>query len=249
MRVVALLCVGCSSAGGSSRASAGTTASGSGGAPTGGTRAGSAGAGAGGGAGATGVAGVAGAAGVAGVAGVAGETHQTSNPCATLPPGCRALCEGGMCQCDCSGSDPCPGSEPSQDTACNTLGLCGYGEPACHRVFECFTGVWKKVADTCADGPSGSCPATQAEALATPCLDRRCGYAGEICQCGSPACSGVFMEPRTFCGGVTPAACLPAPAVGADCRPDGQRCGATCCGQQFTCTSGKWSSTFIPCPP
>lgn len=225
--------------GGAAQANAGASASAGGGAsPTGGSgAAGSAGGSAGGGAGA------------AGTAGAAGGAQQTSNPCAGLPAGCIALCEGGMCQCSCPDAEPCPASAPAQDAPCNTLELCGYGEPACHRIFECFTGVWKQLADTCADGPGGSCPATQGEALATACIDRRCGYGGVICQCSSPACSGVFMEPSTQCFGVTPAACLDPPVAGADCLPEGQRCGATCCGQQFTCTSGTWTSMFIPCPP
>jgi len=266
----ALLCAGCSggddSPGATTPAQGGNAGSaqlsGSGGAGRGGGTAGSAQAGAGtsssgsggalasggaGGAGRTG-AGASGAAGAAGAAGSAG-AQQSSNPCAGLPAGCFALCEGGMCQCECPDAEPCPSSEPAQDAACNTVQLCGYGEPACHRIFECFTGVWKKVADTCADGTNGSCPATLGEAMTTPCLDRRCGYDSQICQCGQATCSGAFMEPSTYCTGVTPAACLAAPVAGADCLPEGQRCGATCCGQQFTCTGGTWTSMFIPCPP
>jgi hypothetical protein len=147
-------------------------------------------------------------------------------------------------------TEPCPAAQPAEDADCNTLERCGYGEPACHRIFECFSGAWKKVDDTCADGPNGSCPATMAEALATPCLDRRCGYDAGVCLCTSPACSGAFMEPSTVCIGAPAAACIdPSPKDGAGCLPEGQRCGATCCGQQFNCVGGKWTSTFIPCPP
>ena len=219
-------------AGGSSQASAGTTASGSGGSSaTGGSS--------------TGATGGMGASGSGG----AGGAMQTSDPCADLPPSCVALCQGGMCDCDCSHAEPCPASAPTQDSACNTRELCGYGEPKCHQVFECFTAVWKKVADNCADAPAGSCPATLDEALATPCLDRRCGYDAQICQCQSPACSGVFMPPSTRCLGPDPAACQEAPVVGAPCLPEGQHCGASCCGQQFTCTNSKWTSAMIPFPP
>lgn len=182
--------------------------------------------------------------------GSAGEMQQTSrDPCAALPAGCFPLCEGGQCQCECPDAEPCPASAPTENAPCNTVQLCGYGEPACHQIFECFTSVWKKIGDTCIDVPDGSCPATLDEALATPCLARSCGYDAQICQCASPACSGAFMEPSTMCAGATPAACIVAPAAGANCLPEGQRCGASCCGQQFTCTDGTWVSAILPCPP
>ena len=215
-------------AGGALQSNAGTTASG-------------------GGAGGN-VTGASGGVGASGSGGVAG-SMQASDPCAALPPGCVTVCQAGMCQCDCSGTDPCPAAAPTQDSACNTLELCGYGEPACHQVFECFTAVWKKVADTCADAPAGSCPATLTEALATPCLDRRCGYGPQLCLCASPGSGGAFMPPISLCIGPDPAACLAPRVVGASCLPEGQHCGAMYCGVQFTCTEGKWTSAMIGCPP
>jgi hypothetical protein len=166
-----------------------------------------------------------------------------------MPAACIKLCEGGNCECHCSNAEPCPAAAPAPDSPCNTTDLCGYGEPACHKIFECFTRAWKLVADTCADGPMGSCPATLPQAQATACLTRRCGYDGVLCQCAPPTCGGAILPPETFCGNPPQAACLTPPKDGAACVREGQRCGAECCGQRFTCTQGEWTSAFIACPP
>jgi hypothetical protein len=229
------------------QAGAGTRASGGAGASGAGTGA-AAGTGASGATAGTGTTGSGGSS-ASGTGGTGASDPEPQDVCATLPAGCIALCEGGQCSCDCSAADPCPASAPGQDTPCNTVSLCGYGEPACHQIFECFTDVWKKVSDTCAEGPTGSCPPTLEDALATPCIDRRCGYDAQICQCSSPACSGAFFEPTTMCFGPGPAACIEPQVVGDDCPREGQRCGASCCGVQYTCTDGTWTSALLPCPP
>ena len=240
---------------GSPSGSGGATASGSG------ARGGSAGdSGTGGASGSAGIGAGTGAAGAAGgSAGNAGSAAagsaaqdggagqgQNPDPCAGQPAGCIELCEGGQCQCSCPEPGACPAAAPAEGDACSAAMSCGYGEPACRRIFECSRSTWRKVADTCTE--SGSCPATLSEALAVPCLARRCGYETQVCQCGATACSGIPMDPKTFCSSPAPAACLGA-ANGKPCFSEGQRCGATCCGLQFTCLSGKWSAANIACPP
>ena len=239
---------GSSGTGGAGRGGAGV-GSGSGGTSSAGAGAGTGGGGGGSSAGSGGI-GAGGVGGAGSSAAGAGGQARAMDPCAGLPASCIELCEGGNCSCNCSQAEPCPAAMPTAGAPCDTIQKCGYGEPACHQVFECFFSKWKKVADTCEQEPVGTCPATLAEAMATPCLGMTCGYDGSLCQCGQSACSGVAMEPSTYCTSPPLALCQdPYPVDGAACPVEGGRCGSTCCGQQLNCIGGKWTTLFVPCPP
>ena len=114
---------------------------------------------------------------------------------------------------------------------------------------ECFAGRWQQVADTCEVPGNEPCPATLDLAQAEPCLARTCGYAGVLCSCSSPTCSGIFQEPSTMCTAPTPAACQTTPVDDGPCQPEAQVCGITCCGRSWTCTDGHWVGQENPCPP
>jgi hypothetical protein len=244
--------LGGSGSGGTGSGTAGQTGAGataSGGSGTSGRGAGS-GASGGGGAGSGGrEAGGSGASGSGAAGSGSGGTGQSQDPCAGMPDSCFEVCQAGQCQCECPNEVPCPASAPTAGAGCDTPTVCGYGEPACHQIFECFAAKWKKVADTCNTAPGGSCPATLSEALATPCVERECGYEAQVCACVSP-CSGAFMEPSTFCTEPTPAACIdPYPELGASCQPEGQTCGSSCCGLRWNCVGGAWTTMNVLCPP
>lgn len=219
---------------------------------------------AGGGAGTTGGAsgttgGTSGAAGVGASAGTAGGTSGTGGSgggeqldCHALGEGCVELCEGGVCSCDCSSTVSCPLELPTAGAECeSSTEICFYEErTSCNSLWECYKGHWMMLErGACLSSDDALCPFTPEAYMAGGCLPPGCVYDGVVCGCASPACSGVFQEPRPMCTSVVPAVCRDTLVENAPCSPLGTRCGTMCCGVGWECTETGWKSTHYPCPP